>query len=139
MSKFKIGDRVVVVNEGKGYTTYDTIFKHLGFRNIVWNDCIREGQVATVFGLAKHLNTGEELIAIEDSQGNQALIGRDGLRLSRLCEVKSIDKDQRIAELEDALKRCLNIWGREYKSTQGDVQTIGSQLYIKCNDLLKNK
>lgn len=53
--------------------------------------------------------------------------------LSELVSVKLED----IKALQDALKQCLNIWGRGYEPKEGVEDTVGSRLYVKCQKVLQ--
>lgn len=81
---FKIGDRVVIQNCGKSYTTYDVAFKKLGFKNTNHNACPRQYEqkiVFKVFGMTVHeFDEDRKLIAIESLGGSkQVLINQNAI------------------------------------------------------------
>lgn len=137
MSTFKIGDSVIVKDNQEIYTTYTDMFEKLGFKNIIQNNLIKNGQVATVFAIDVHPDHNETLLAIRDGFDNEVLISTEGVELAISHDLEISNKDRRIKELESALERCLDIWGRGYEPTQDIPQTIGSLLYVKCKKLLK--
>ena len=79
MTKFKVGDTVLVENPGNTYTTYDKMFKKLGFRNTDENTTFDKGQTAVVFAVGEHLNSGDILLALERADGAQSLVGVEGV------------------------------------------------------------
>ena len=79
MTKFKVGDTVLVENPGNTYSTYDKMFMKLGFRNTVTNTTFDKGQTAIVFAVGEHLDSGDTLLALERADGAQSLIGVEGV------------------------------------------------------------
>jgi hypothetical protein len=79
MTKFKVGDKVQVVEPGRTYTTYEAMFKRLGFNDIKRNECFQEGLVAEVFLVCEHDSTGIPLVALQAPDGSQCLISTDGV------------------------------------------------------------
>jgi hypothetical protein len=79
MTKFKVGDTVLVVSPGNTYTTYDVMFNKLGFRNTGMNDIFSKGQTAVVFAVEKHPDSGITLLALEKADGAQSLISAQGV------------------------------------------------------------
>jgi hypothetical protein len=81
-SKIKVGSKVVITNPGRTYTTYNQMFRSLGFRNTEQNDAFLVGMQGTVFAVANHLTfPGYILCAIQDAQGNQCLMNVEGVDL----------------------------------------------------------
>jgi hypothetical protein len=81
-SKIKVGSKVVITNPGRTYTTYDDMFRLLGFKNTEHNEAFLVGMQGTVFAVENHLNwPNDTLYAVQDAQGNQCLINVDGIDL----------------------------------------------------------
>jgi hypothetical protein len=79
-SKFKIGDSVGIINDGKIYTTYYRMFHKLGFKDTEVNATLPYG-IGKVFGIDVHeLDSNDILIAIRDEYGNECLIDECGLK-----------------------------------------------------------
>lgn len=79
MTKFKVGDTVLVDNPGNTYTTYDKMFKKLGFRNTDENTAFDKGQTAVVFAVGEDLYPGRTLLALQKADGAQCLVGAEGV------------------------------------------------------------
>jgi len=81
-SKIKVGSKVVITNPGRTYTTYDDMFRLLGFKNTEHNGAFLVGMQGTVFAVENHLSFSEyALCAVSDAQGNQCLINVEGVDL----------------------------------------------------------
>lgn len=79
-SKFKIGDSVRIISNGKIYTTYYRMFHKLGFKDTELNATLPYG-IGRVFGIDVHENNSNDiLIAIRDEYGNECLIDECGLK-----------------------------------------------------------
>ena len=79
-TKIKVGSKVVVVDDGRTYTTYEKKFKELGFKDTKKNDFIQNGMICEVFAIARHSAESQTtVVAIESQSGKQALIGLAGL------------------------------------------------------------
>jgi len=99
-TKIKVGSKVVVVDNGRTYTTYKDKFKELGFKNTEKNDFIPKGTICEVFAVTKHSPNSETIVvAIEDQSGNQALIGSKGVKL--VTEFKEFNTDDKFDLLKD--------------------------------------
>ena len=79
MEKFKVGDKVQVVDSGRTYTTYGLMFKKLGFRDTEKNEFFQPGLVAEVFAVDKHEGQGTTLLALQAQGGLQCLMGAKGV------------------------------------------------------------
>tara|TARA_R110000868_G_scaffold290470_1_gene550666 strand:- start:201 stop:572 length:372 start_codon:yes stop_codon:yes gene_type:complete len=79
MTKFKVGDKVQVVEPGRTYTTYDHMFKKLGFNNTEKNECFEKGLVGEVFVVCDHDATGLPLVGLTAQDGRQCLISVEGV------------------------------------------------------------
>ena len=81
-SKIKVGSKVVITNPGRTYTTYDQMFRLLGFKNTGHNEAFLVGMQGTVFAVEKHLSHYNDIVcAVQDAQGNQCLINVEGVNL----------------------------------------------------------
>jgi hypothetical protein len=79
MEKFKVGDTVQVVNPGNTYSTYDRMFKKMGFKDTRKNDEFAEGQCAEVFAIGDHETNGCTLLGLQAPNGSQCLISTNGV------------------------------------------------------------
>ena len=79
MEKFKVGDKVQVVDPGRTYTTYGAMFKKLGFRDTKKNEFFQPGLVAEVFAVCNHDSTGIPLVGLQAQDGSQCLISTEGV------------------------------------------------------------
>ena len=83
MTKFNIGDKVKVVDNGKSYTTYQTWADVYGLKNYKSKEfyCPNNGTVATIVAKAKHLGGNEMLVGIRIENGDEYIIEDKGLEL----------------------------------------------------------
>ena len=79
MTKFKVGDKVQVVDSGKTYTTYVDMFEKMGFKNTERNEFFQQGLIATVFAVSIHGDNKLPLLGLEAANGTQCLISADGV------------------------------------------------------------
>ena len=79
MTKFKVGDKVQIVESGRTYTTYEAMFKKLGFRDTKKNEFFQPGLVAEVFAVGEHESQGTTLLALQAQDGSQCLISTLGV------------------------------------------------------------
>ena len=79
MTKFKVGDKVRVVDSGKTYTTYVAMFEKMGFNNTESNSFFQQGLIATVFAVAEHEDDGLTLLGLQAANGTQCLISSEGV------------------------------------------------------------
>ena len=79
MEKFKVEDKVAVVEPGNTYETYGAMFERLGFNNTVVNESFQEGLVAKVFVVCEHDVTGIPLVGLQAPDGSQCLISTEGV------------------------------------------------------------
>ncbi len=79
MEKFKVGDKVQVVDPGRTYQTYSAMFSRLGFKNTQENESFPAGLVAEVFLVCEHDSTGIPLVALQAQDGSQCLISTEGV------------------------------------------------------------
>ena len=103
MAKFKVGDKVMVVDDGKRYDTFTEWFavhrEHLKTEWLVKyrynDDDIITGDICTVLYCAPHIkNTSAMLYLIEHSDGCVYLIGEAGIELaSRKMTLADIEQE----------------------------------------------
>jgi hypothetical protein len=79
MTKFKVGDKVQVVDSGKTYTTYVRMFEKMGFKNTERNEFFQKGLIATVFAVDVHEENELSLLGLEAANGTQCLISAGGV------------------------------------------------------------
>ena len=91
MKNFKVGDKVVVVQSGNTYTTYDRMFVKMQFKDQKCNPGFENGMTATVFAVDFHDDTNKPLVGLQAQDGKQALMGFDGIELLS-TQPTSIDK-----------------------------------------------
>lgn len=80
----RIGDKVEVVDDGKGYTTYYEWFKayneiELGLR-YTYASPVTKGEVGVVKAIHPHIRFGDMVVAIENRGGVVYLVAEEGLR-----------------------------------------------------------
>jgi hypothetical protein len=81
-SKFKVGDRIKVVNEKKVYSAYEKAFRSLNFKNKLVNEFDgQNGDLGVIFAIANHSATNDEMLAINLDSGKQILIKSEGVEL----------------------------------------------------------
>jgi hypothetical protein len=98
--KYKAGDEVVVVDEGLTFSTYKEAFCFFGLKNKEYNKVFLNNTKAKVFGICKHRGRSVNLYALRDSNGNECVIGEEGIKLS------GIDKQEWL----DAASRLFDSW-----------------------------
>jgi hypothetical protein len=99
--KYKVGDEVVVVRNGQTYDTMKHAFWFFGFNNRNKNQEFSNNTKAKVFGICKHGGRSVNLYALRDSEGNECVIGEEGIKL-----VETIDKQEWL----DAASRLFDSW-----------------------------
>jgi hypothetical protein len=83
---FKVGDEVIVTETGHQYTTYETMFELMGFKNKECNDSYGQSfikeRIATIFDIHYHTNPKIPAVVcgIRFDDGFEMLIGQEGLR-----------------------------------------------------------
>jgi len=88
MTKFKVGDKVRVVDSGKTYTTYVAMFEKMGFNNTESNSFFQQGLIATVFAIDVHEDNELPLLGIQAANGTQCLISVNGVEPTLTSEDK---------------------------------------------------
>lgn len=75
-----VGNYIKIIDTGKIYTTYKTMFEKLGFRDPDKKKDCKKGEKGTIFVITKHLtNEDYTLYGIELDSGKQILIGEKGV------------------------------------------------------------
>jgi len=100
--KYKVGDEVVVVDNGCSFTTHKEAFWFLGLKNKKNNHEFQNKTKATIFSLCRRENGKESLYALRDSEGNECVIGEEGIKLA------GIDKQEWL----DAASKLFDSWMR---------------------------
>lgn len=82
---FEVGSKVIIVNNGKTYSTYKEKFVELGFKNVTKEkDPELDGTLDSIFTVTAFTRHGSDsrwiLVAIKDDNANEYLIEKDGLR-----------------------------------------------------------
>jgi hypothetical protein len=115
MTKFNIGDKVKVVDNGKSYTTYQTWADVYGLKNYKSKEfyCPNNGTVATIVAKAKHLGGNEMLVGIRIENGDEYIIEDKGLEL-----------------ISPSLKSMLTN-GRRVKLRNGEMYTVIDRFLVK--------
>jgi hypothetical protein len=94
----KVNDKVKIGNLGNLYTTYSEMFERLGFKATIENypshvDDYYKDAIFTVFAVEKHPHFGNPIVAIRGEDGEELLIGREGLRLHKAAIEFTVDQD----------------------------------------------
>ena len=80
-TEFKVGDIVKVRDTGNLYTTYDIMFKKLGFINTEYNSGKNSlGLLGEIFAIERHQYESVTVAAVNLENGEQILIGVDGIQ-----------------------------------------------------------
>lgn len=83
-AKFKIGDKVKIINQDESYPQFKAMFKKMGFANQVKNDEAKNGDVGTIFAVENIANndiTYGVLVELGATRKYQTLISEQGLEL----------------------------------------------------------
>ena len=79
-SKYKVGDKVIVVDHRNTMSSNKKLFKQLGFENKIINTAFEYGTKCKVFGVAE--TCGSFSYAIITSTGEESLIYEKGIKLT---------------------------------------------------------
>jgi hypothetical protein len=79
MKQFKVGDKVEVVDSGRTYTTYKSMFAKMKFRNPEKNEFFQKGLIVTVFAVCEHETDDVTLLGLEAPDGSQCLMSTKGV------------------------------------------------------------
>ena len=91
--KFNIGDKVVIVHKGKTYSTYDTMFRKLNFRDKAYNPAFHHGTEGTVFARDVS-NIGDLIYGIRTQAGDECLIEEAGIEKVLEGSEKIVQKEK---------------------------------------------
>jgi hypothetical protein len=69
-----VGTKVAIKRPDNTYSSFQTMFEALGFKDTEENDRWNAGDVGTVFAIAAHPLNHTTLVAVEDEKGRQCLI-----------------------------------------------------------------
>ena len=109
MEKFKVGDKVQIVDTGRTYTTYERMFKKMGFRDTKKNEFFQQGLIATVFAVGDHETDSDiTLLGLESQNGTQCLMSSKGV-VKVITTPTSDDKFDIIREFCDEVLDSHNI------------------------------
>jgi hypothetical protein len=114
--KYKVGDEVVAVDNYHNYGALKKAFYYLGLKGKMENKPFKHQSKAIVFGVCRHEYGYENLYALRDSEGNECVIGEEGIKLA------GIDKQ----EWFDAASRLFDSW---IKISGGYVPKKGDAFY----------
>lgn len=80
--KYKVGDIVVVTDQGDTYSTYTDMFVEMGFNCVLHNPSVPNGTLGKIFATNTHGDhVGINLYGIITEAGNEVLIGEKGIAL----------------------------------------------------------
>jgi hypothetical protein len=124
-------DRVRVVDSGETYSTWTEQFEKMGFKNTSSNSAFKHGTEATVFSILKHPNFGTFVFGIVDDEGNESLIGQEGIQ--KLYEFKvpygTIDAiNDKLSQLESKLDQLAKAVIKPEAKPQTAVEWFADQL-----------
>jgi hypothetical protein len=98
--KYKVWDEVVVVDGSEGYYDSINLFWFFGLKNKEYNEDFENGLKAKIVGVCKRVDAPYNVYHLRDSNGNECVIGEEGIKLA------GIDKQ----EWFDAASRLFDSW-----------------------------
>jgi hypothetical protein len=98
--RYKVGDEVVVVDNIYTRGLYKESFYYLGLKDKIENNGFRPQTKAVVFNICFCQVNNFNLYALRDSEGNECVIGEEGIKLA------GIDKQEWL----DAASRLFDSW-----------------------------
>ena len=124
MEKFKVGDKVKITNPGNTYETYDYKFVELGFKNTSRNKSFDTDTIGTIFAITDHEwhANNDDLLAVRDEEGNECLIGVEGVELYK----ETFDMSTNKGRLAYAKKHYPI--GTKYYNTAGEYQIVQEEV-----------
>ena len=78
--QFKVGDILEVIEEGAVYPSYDRMFEEMGFADTEENEGHDHGTMVQVFAVDHHPDFEDNLYAVRDVDGKEALYAEYGLK-----------------------------------------------------------
>jgi hypothetical protein len=94
--KFKVGDEVVVVRNGNTFSTYKEAFWFLGLKNRYCNEPFSNNTKAKVLNVCKHQGAPYNLYHLRDEQGNECVIGEEGIKLAGIDKEDWLNASSRL-------------------------------------------
>jgi hypothetical protein len=95
-----VGDEVVVVNEGLTFSTCTGAFWFFGLKDKKHNKLFQRDTKGQIIGVSRHKDRTTVIYALRDSNGNECVIGEEGIKLA------GIDKQEWL----DAASRLFDSW-----------------------------
>jgi hypothetical protein len=93
--KYKVGDEVVVVDNERVCPTYTKAFWYFGLKDKQSND-LQERSKATITGISYSKINNFNLYALRDSEGNECVIGEEGIKLAGIDKQEWFDTASRL-------------------------------------------
>lgn len=140
INKFKIGDSVVVVDNGETFEYASPSFGKLGFSNLEFNKAIGNGTVADVFEMEFDELQDEWMYAIRDAEGNECLIGESGLAYNvDVSPLNSVGRDVYIIVNNSITKERISkvVLSRE-ESEDGFLMPLEENYYFAKLDVWRS-
>lgn len=78
--RFKVGDKLVIKNNGCRYSTYNSMATIMGFK-LDFNTEVENGYIVTVFDVRQHENGHTNVYGVSRADGVKVLMGEGGLGL----------------------------------------------------------
>jgi hypothetical protein len=94
--KYKVGDEVVVVNNIYTRGLYKESFYYLGLKDKIENNGFRPQTKAVVFNICFCQVNNFNLYALRDSEGNECVIGEEGIKLAGINKQEWLDAASRL-------------------------------------------
>jgi hypothetical protein len=98
--KYKVGDEVVVIDNNYTRCVYEKAFNFLGLKDKKENNLFRHKTKAVISNICFCTVNNFNLYALRDSEGNECVIGEEGIKLA------GIDKQEWL----DAASRLFDSW-----------------------------
>jgi hypothetical protein len=90
-SQYSVGDFVKIVSSGCTYSTYDRMFKKMGFNNTKSNESWDDGDVGQIFAIDNHPDFGGFIYALVDKDGRECLMSEAGINKFVIKRIKPIN------------------------------------------------
>lgn len=87
-TKFKVGDKVEVIDNGNVYELYSKMFELFGFDNLEKNSCDNK-DTGVIVATNKHEHTKELLYALNLDNGKQVVVNENGIELRKTNKPKT--------------------------------------------------
>lgn len=77
---FRVGDSVIVSDNGKTYSSYKTLYEQFGFSKACWSGQNHDnGTFGIIVGIKKHPIEGVNVCCVMTAEGMYFMIGENGL------------------------------------------------------------